>query len=100
MVSPGMPLSIFITSGTYQSDSKEKSALSFFKNREIQKALIPGYVQLKRNETAKGYTIIGLQAAAILGAIIADKNNGLYFGCAGLVYAYNIFDALFYLKKK
>ncbi|MFC1558771.1 hypothetical protein ACFL40_05405 [candidate division KSB1 bacterium] len=97
---PSMPLSIFITTGMYQSASNKNSALSFFKNKEMQKVLIPGYVQLKRNETAKGYAIIGLQAATILGGIIADKNNGLYFGCAGLVYAYNIFDALFYLKKK
>ena len=100
MGNPSMPLSIFITSGTYQSTVRKNNAADFFKNIRTQKIFIPGYVQLKRNETAKGYAIIGLQAATILGGMIADNNNGLYFGCAGLVYAYNIFDAMFYLKKK
>ena len=39
--------------------------------------------------------IISLQTASILGGIIADKNNGIYFGTAAVIYFYNIFDGIF-----
>ena len=66
---------------------------------KIRNLIIPGYVQLKRKELGKGYMIIALQSAAILGGFTADKNNGLYFGAAGIIYLYNFFDGIFKFKK-
>jgi len=62
---------------------------------KINKSMfIPGYMQLERKELGKGYMIITLEAAALLGGIVADKNNGIYFGTAAAVYLYNIFDGI------
>jgi len=90
------PIRIDIVSSLFQEISedllKEKSDK---KKSSIGRLLIPGYTQLKQNEVGKGYMIMGLQSAAILGGFIADKNNGMYFGTAAIIYLYNIFDGIF-----
>jgi len=90
------PIRINIVSSLYQEVSKD-----FLKEKSgkkiniIRRLLIPGYTQLKQNEVGKGYMIIGLQSAAILGGFIADKDNGMYFSTAAIIYLYNIFDGIF-----
>ncbi len=59
-----------------------------------KRIFIPGYMQLKRKELGKGYMIITLEAASLIGGIVADKNNGIYLGTAAAVYLYNIFDGI------
>ena len=90
------PIKINIVSSLYQEVSidflKEKSDK---KKSSIGRLLIPGYTQLKQNEVGKGYMIIGLQSAAILGGFIADENNGIYFGTAAIIYLYNVLDGIF-----
>ena len=90
------PIRINIVSSLYQEVSKDfLKEKSDEKRSSIGRLLIPGYTQLKQNEVGKGYMIIGLQSAAILGGFIADKNNGMYFGTAAIIYLYNIFDGIF-----
>jgi len=90
------PIKINIVSSLYQEVSKDFLKEKFDEKRSsIGRLLIPGYTQLKQNEVGKGYMIMGLQSAAILGGFIADKNNGMYFGTAAVIYLYNIFDGIF-----
>jgi len=89
------PVKVSLVNSLFGEIKKQVSFTGSGSSRKINKSMfIPGYMQLERKELGKGYMIITLEAAALLGGIVADKNNGIYFGTAAAVYLYNIFDGI------